>query len=106
VEDCAEAIVLAAERYDKGAPVNIGSSFEISIEDLVAMIAKITGFNGRIVFDRSKPDGQPRRKLDVSRAEKEFGFRSKTPFDEGLSKTIEWYRKNNAKCLPRIAVKA
>lgn len=106
VEDCAEAIVLAAERYDKGDPVNIGSSFEISIEDLVTRIARITGFDGKIVMDKSKPDGQPRRKLDVSRAEKEFGFRSKTSFDTGLSKTIEWYRKNTAKCHPLIAVKA
>jgi GDP-L-fucose synthase len=91
VEDCAEAIVLAAEKYEKPDPINIGAGFEISIEDLVKLIAKLTGFKGKIVWDTSKPDGQPRRMLDTSRAEKEFGFRAKTPFEEGLEKTIEWY---------------
>ncbi len=94
VEDCAEGIVLATEKYNKSEPVNIGSSFEISIKDLVHTIAKLTGFNGEIVWDTSKPDGQPKRKLDVSRAEKEFGFKSRTTFEQGLKKTIEWYKKN------------
>jgi len=91
VEDCAEAIVLATEKYNKPDPVNIGAGFEISIKDLVELIAKLTGFNGKITWDTSKPDGQPRRILDTSRAEKEFGFRAQTPFVEGLRKTIEWY---------------
>ncbi len=93
VGDCAEAIVLAAERFNKSDPVNIGSAFEISIRDLVGLIAEKTGFSGEIVWDTTKPNGQPRRKLDISRAEKEFGFRATTDFDEGLTKTIEWYRK-------------
>ena len=92
VEDCAEAILLAAERYNGAAPVNLGSAMEITIKDLVELIAKLTGFRGRLVWDASKPDGQPRRSLDVSRAEREFGFRAKTDFREGLKKTIEWYR--------------
>ena len=92
VEDCAEAIVLATERYNKPDPINLGAGFEISIKDLVELIAKLTGFNGEIVWDSSKPDGQPRRMLDVTRAEKEFGFKAMTSFEEGLKKTIEWYR--------------
>ena len=91
VEDCAEAIVLAAEKYNKPDPVNIGAGFEISIKDLVELIAKFTGFKGGIVWDSSKPDGQPRRMLDTSRAEREFGFKAKTKFEEGLRKTIDWY---------------
>ena len=91
VEDCAEAIVLATEKYNKPDPVNIGAGFEISIKDLVELIAKLTGFNGKIIWDTSKPDGQPRRMLDTSKAEKEFGFRAQTPFVEGLQKTIDWY---------------
>lgn len=92
VEDCAEAIVLATERYDKPDPVNIGAGFEISIKDLVHLIADLTAFQGRISWDTSKPGGQPRRCLDVSRAEREFGFRARTSFEEGLRRTIEWYR--------------
>jgi len=92
VDDAAEGIVLAAERYDKGEPVNLGAGFEISIRDLVLLIAKLTGFKGEIIWDTTKPDGQPRRCLDTSRALKEFGFRAKTGFEEGLKKTIEWYR--------------
>ena len=92
VEDCAEAIVLAAERYDKPEPVNIGAGFEISIKDLVHLIAELTGFKGRITWDTTKPGGQPRRCLDVTRAEREFGFRARTSFEEGLRRTIEWYR--------------
>jgi GDP-L-fucose synthase len=91
VEDCAEAIVLAAEKYNKPDPVNIGAGFEISIKDLVALIAEFTGFKGRIIWDSSKPDGQPRRMLDTSKAEREFCFKAKTKFEEGLKKTIEWY---------------
>jgi GDP-L-fucose synthase len=91
VEDCAEAIVLATEKYNKPNPINIGAGFEISIKDLVALIARLTGFKGRILWDSTKPDGQPRRMLDTSGAEKEFGFRARTPLEEGLRKTIKWY---------------
>ena len=91
VDDAAEAIVLATERYEKPDPVNIGSGQEIAINDLVEMIGRLTGFRGRIVRDPSKPDGQPRRCLDTSRAKAEFGFVARTPFEEGLRKTIEWY---------------
>lgn len=91
VEDCAEAIILAAERYDKPGPVNIGSGFEISIKELVSMIVKLTGFKGKIAWDTSKPDGQPKRCLEIIRAKKEFGFTAKMPFIQGLKKTIEWY---------------
>jgi GDP-L-fucose synthase len=91
VEDCAEAIVLATEKYNKPNPINIGAGFEISIKDLVALIARLTGFKGRILWDSTKPDGQPRRMLDTSGAEKEFGFRAKKDFREGLKRTIDWY---------------
>jgi GDP-L-fucose synthase len=94
VEDCAEAIILATEKYNKSEPVNIGVGFEISIKDLVELIMKYTGFNGKVIWDTTKPDGQPRRCLDVSKAEKEFGFRAKTNFEEGLQRTIEWYKEN------------
>ena len=92
VEDAAKAICLATEHYDKPEPVNIGAGFEISIRELVGLIVDLTGFKGRIVWDASKPDGQPRRMLDTSRAFREFGFRAATDFREGLKKTIEWYR--------------
>jgi GDP-L-fucose synthase len=92
VEDCAEAIVLATEKYNKPDPVNIGAGFEISIKDLAELIVELTGFKGRIAWDTSKPGGQPRRCLDTSRAEREFGFRARTGFEEGLSRTIDWYR--------------
>jgi GDP-L-fucose synthase len=91
VEDAAEGILLASERYDKSEPVNIGAGFEIKIVDLVELIAELTEFDGEIKWDTTKPDGQPRRCLDVSRAEKEFGFEAKVEFREGLAKTIEWY---------------
>ncbi len=91
VDDAAEGIVLATERYDKPDPVNIGSGQEIAINDLVEEIGRLTGFRGRIVRDPSRPDGQPRRCLDTSRAKAEFGFSARTPFEEGLRKTIEWY---------------
>jgi GDP-L-fucose synthase len=92
VEDAAEAIILATEKYNKPEPVNIGAGFEIAIKDLAELINKITGFKGKIIWDKTKPDGQPRRCLDTSRAEKEFGFKANTPFEEGLRKTIEWYK--------------
>ncbi|MFX0136763.1 MAG: NAD-dependent epimerase/dehydratase family protein, partial [Candidatus Hodarchaeota archaeon] len=94
VEDAAEAIILAAEKYNKPDPVNIGAGFEIKIKDLVELIAKLTGFKGKIKWDSSKPDGQPRRMLDVSKAEKEFGFRAKTNFEQGLKRTVDWYMLN------------
>jgi GDP-L-fucose synthase len=92
VEDAAEAIVLAAERYDGAEPVNLGAGLEISIRELVQLIAKLTSFEGRIVWDASKPDGQPRRMLDTSRAATSFGFLAKTSFEEGLRRTIDAYR--------------
>lgn len=91
VADASEGICLAAERYNDSDPVNIGSSFEISIRDLTEKIARMTGFQGKITWDTSKPNGQPRRKLDTSRAEERFGFKARTNFDEGLKQTIEWY---------------
>lgn len=92
VEDCAEAITLAAERYNDAKPVNLGSGREISIKDLATLIADMTGFRGTIVWDASQPDGQPRRMLDTQKAERFFGFRARTEFHEGLRRTIEWYR--------------
>ncbi|MDO8662334.1 MAG: GDP-L-fucose synthase [Candidatus Omnitrophota bacterium] len=91
VGDCAQAIILATEKYNKKDPVNIGTGFEISIKDLARLIVRLTGFKGKIVFDKTKPDGQPRRRLDIRRAEREFGFIAKTGIEEGLRKTIEWY---------------
>lgn len=91
VDDCAEGILLAAERYDKPEPVNLGSGQEISIKELALTIARLTGFTGEIRWDTSKPDGQPRRCLDTSRARAEFGFQAQTSFEEGLRRTIEWY---------------
>jgi GDP-L-fucose synthase len=91
VEDAAEAIILAAEKYDKAEPVNIGAGFEISIKDLVGLIVDLIGFTGRVAWDETKPDGQPRRMLNTSRASEEFGFKAKTNFRDGLSKTIAWY---------------
>lgn len=94
VTDAVDGILLASEQYNKSEPVNIGSSYEITIKDLVGIIAKQTGFTGEIKWDTSKPNGQPRRKLDVSRAKKEFGFESKVTFEDGLRATIDWYNKN------------
>ncbi|MDO8460656.1 MAG: GDP-L-fucose synthase, partial [Nanoarchaeota archaeon] len=94
VEDAAEGIVLAAEKYNKSDPINLGSGMEISIKNLTEKIANIIGFKGKIIWDSSKPDGQMRRCLDVSKAEKEFGFRAKTSFDLGLKKTVDWYFNN------------
>jgi len=92
VGDAAEGIVLATQRYNKSDPVNLGVGFEVSIKELTKLIIKLTGFKGKIIWDKTKPDGQPRRCLDTSRAAKEFGFMAKTPFEEGLRKTIEWYK--------------
>ena len=92
VEDAVEGILLATERYDGSEPVNLGSGMEISIRDLVHLIARLTEFEGEIVWDTTKPDGQPRRCLDIGRAEQMFAFRAKTNFEEGLRKTIEWYK--------------
>jgi GDP-L-fucose synthase len=93
VEDAAEGISLAAERYNGSEPVNLGSGNEISIKELAELIARLTGFTGRLVWDTSKPNGQPRRALDVTRAEQYFGFRAKLNFEEGLRRTIDWYRQ-------------
>jgi GDP-L-fucose synthase len=92
--DAARGIVMAAERYDKPEPVNLGSGMEISIRDLVELIARLTGFQGEIRWDAAQPDGQPRRMLDTSRARKEFGFEAQVGFEEGLRRTIEWYKAN------------
>ena len=96
VEDAAEGITLATEKYNSSEPVNIGASFEISIKDLTETIARLTGFNGTIRWDTSKPNGQPRRKLDTTRAREAFGFESKTDFEEGLMRTIDWYANERA----------
>lgn len=98
VEDCAEAIALATEKYNNPDPVNIGTGKEISIKDLTEQIAELTGFRGAIVWDTNKPNGQPRRCLDTSRAKDLFGFVAKTQFRAGLQKTIEWYASQKAKC--------
>jgi len=92
VEDAAEGILLATEKYNKSDPVNLGTDLEISIRDLAELIARLAGFKGKIKWDTSKPGGQPRRKLDTSRAEREFGFKAKMDFEEGMKRTIEWYR--------------
>jgi GDP-L-fucose synthase len=94
VEDCARAIVDATEQYDGPDPVNIGAGFEISIHDLAELVAELCGFGGALVFDRTQPDGQPRRSLDVSRARAAFGFSASTDFRAGLTRTIEWYKAN------------
>ena len=96
VADAAEAIVLAAEHYEKPAPVNVGSAMEISIKDLARLIAELCGFRGTTIWDATKPDGQPRRCLDTRRAAHEFGFRARTDFREGLQRTIRWYRQHRS----------
>ena len=93
MEDAAEGILLASERYNKPDPVNLGAGFEISIKDLVKLIAKLTGFKDKIVWDAAKPDGQPRRMLNTSKAEREFGFKAKVNLEEGLRRTIDWYKE-------------
>jgi GDP-L-fucose synthase len=97
VEDAARGILLAAQRYDGAEPVNLGAGFEIKIRDLVALIAQLMGFSGEVRFDPSKPDGQPRRSLDTARAERLFGFRAETSFEEGLRRTIAWFREERAR---------
>ena len=94
-DDAAEGIVLATERYNDSAPVNLGAGAEIRIKDLAQLIARLTGFTGEIVWDATKPDGQPRRMLDTTRAEEAFGFRARVPFEDGLRRTIDWYRTHN-----------
>lgn len=96
VDDAAEGIVLAAERFDGAEPVNIGSGMEISIKELATLIAKHTGFEGEIVWDTTKPNGQPRRCLDTTRAQELFGFKAQMDFDEGLRRTIAWYREHES----------
>jgi len=96
VEDAVEAVLLAAEQYDEGEPVNIGSGQEISMHDLAKMVAGMVGFEGEIEWDATKPNGQPRRCLDVSRAERKFGFRASTPLRAGLRETIHWYESETA----------
>jgi GDP-L-fucose synthase len=93
VEDCAEGIVLATERYNGPEPVNLGSGVELPIRELIQLIARLTGFKGKIIWDTSKPNGQPRRRLDVSRARQYFGFQASTDFETGLKQTIAWYKE-------------
>ena len=95
VEDAAEGILLATEKYNKSYPVNLGTDLEISIKDLAELIARLVGFKGKIKWDTSKPDGQPRRRLDTSRAEREFDFKAGMDFEEGLKRSVEWYEENS-----------
>ncbi|MCB9771036.1 MAG: GDP-L-fucose synthase [Candidatus Omnitrophica bacterium] len=97
VDDAARGIIMAAEKYDSPQPVNIGAGFEISIKDIVQLIIKATGFKGKVVWDTTKPDGQPRRCLDTTRAFKEFGFKAKVPLAQGLKKTVAWYLNHEQK---------
>jgi GDP-L-fucose synthase len=93
VEDCVEAIALALERYDGAEPVNVGTGEEMSIRELAELVADVTGFRGEIVWDTSKPNGYPRRRLETSRAEQLFGFRARTPLREGVERTVAWYSR-------------
>ena len=97
MEDAADGIVTAAEKYNGQEPVNLGSGYEISIKDLTEMIIRLTGFEGKLVWDNEKPNGQPRRGLDVSRAKEYFGWQAQVPFEEGMSRTIEWFQENREK---------
>jgi len=92
VEDAAEGILLATEKYNGSEPINLGSGMEISIKELVTLIARLTGFDGELIWDKTKPNGQPRRRLNVERADREFGFKAQVNFEEGLRRTIEWYK--------------
>jgi GDP-L-fucose synthase len=103
VDDAAEGIVLAAERYDGAEPVNLGVGREITVRDLVGVIVELTGFRGSIIWDPSKPDGQPRRALDTSRARDFFGFEATTSFEDGLRRTIDWYRESVSAAEPAAA---
>jgi len=95
VEDAAEAIVLAAEKYSQLDPINLGSGQEINIRDLVDLIKDLVGYEGEVVWDKTRPDGQPRRSLDTTRAVREFGWKARTPFRAGLQRTIEWFVENH-----------
>jgi GDP-L-fucose synthase len=106
VDDAAEGIVLAADRYDGSEPVNLGVGREITIKELVELIVRLTGFRGEVHWDRSKPDGQPRRALDTSRAKREFGFEAQTSFEDGLRTTIEWYEQSREKVPTSVATGA
>jgi len=97
VEDAADAIIAAAEKYNGSEPVNLGSGYEISIKDLTEMVIRLTGFEGKLVWDTEKPNGQPRRGLDVSRAKEYFGWQAQVPFEEGMRRTIEWFKANREK---------
>ncbi|MGH9002529.1 MAG: NAD-dependent epimerase/dehydratase family protein, partial [Acidimicrobiia bacterium] len=101
VDDAAEGVVLAAERYDGADPVNLGTDEELPIRDLVGLIAAATGFTGEIRWDASKPDGQPRRRVDPSRAASLFGFKAEVPFAAGLRRTVDWYLANRAEAESR-----
>ena len=100
VDDCAAGLVLAAERYDGADPINLGTGDEISIKDLVTLVAELSGFEGEIVWDTSKPNGQPRRRLDTSRAEALFGFRAHVGLRDGIERTVAWYRAHLATQTP------
>jgi GDP-L-fucose synthase len=100
VEDCADALVLAAERYNGGDPVNLGSGEEIAIRDLVEMVADMVGYRGRIQWDLSRPNGQPRRKLDITRAARSFGFSARTGLRDGLHRTVAWYLEAMPEAVP------
>ncbi len=100
MDDAAEGIVLAAERYDGAEPVNLGAGAEITIRELVELIAEATGFTGEIRWDPTKPDGQPRRALDTSRARERFGFGARTPLEDGIDRTIDWYGTNRDERMP------
>jgi len=100
VEDCAEGIVLAAERYDGAEPVNLGAGREIMVRDLAGLVARQTGFKGELRFNPSRPDGQPRRRLDTARAKRLFGFEARTALEDGLRRTIEWYEENRDRSTP------
>jgi GDP-L-fucose synthase len=97
VEDAADGIVAAAEKYNGSEPVNLGSGFEISIKDLVEMTVKMTGFDGKLIWQTDKPNGQPRRGLDISRAKEYFGWSAQVPFEEGMRRTIDWFKANREK---------
>jgi len=97
VEDAADGILTATEKYNESEPVNLGSGNEISIKDLTEMIIHLTGYQGRLIWDTSKPNGQPRRGLDVTRAREKFGWQARTPFEDGMKRTIEWFRTNRDK---------
>lgn len=106
VDDCAEGLLLAAERYNDPDPVNLGAGFEVSMRDLAARIGHLTGYRGDIVWDAARPNGQPRRMLDVQRAREHFGFEARTGFDDGLARTIAWYRANREAIAAREAASA